>query len=82
MSLADLRRTLDHEQETALNARRQRLEAQHEAYVGSHPELQYILHDITQAVLIHKPKDPLTFLQEHVRDMKERKALVAAKKEE
>ena len=73
MSLDDLRRTLDHEQETAFTARRQSLEEQHEAYLGLHPELQYMLHDMTQAVLIHKPEDPLTFLQEHVKVMKEKK---------
>jgi hypothetical protein len=46
------------------------LEKRHEAYVGSHPELQMTLHDLMQSLLFHKPDDALGFIQKHFQDMR------------
>lgn len=82
MSQNDLRSSLDYEQETAFRARRQKLEQTHEKYLAAHPELHYMLHDLTQELLIHKPEDPLLFIQNRIKAMSDRgreKTVEAAK---
>jgi hypothetical protein len=57
----------------AIETRHEELQARNEAYLSTHPELQERLHDMMEAVLFHKPEDPLTFVQEQVKLHREAK---------
>lgn len=48
------------------------LAARHHTYLRSHPELQQALHDLMENILLHKPADPLTFMQEQVHQLREK----------
>ncbi|CUG93600.1 Hypothetical protein, putative [Bodo saltans] len=50
-----------------IETRQEELGARNEEYLKTHPELQERLHDIMEAVLFHKPEDPLAFVQEQVK---------------
>ena len=45
------------------------LERSHEEYLAQNIELRELLHDVLQAVLVHKPEDPIAFIQEYARNM-------------
>lgn len=64
----------DFEGRVAAEERRKELEQRNQAYIRSHPELQQTLHDILESVLIHKPADPMQFIQEHVKAHREKHA--------
>lgn len=46
------------------------LERSHEEYLAQNVEVRELLHDILQAVLVHKPDDPIAFIQGYCRNMK------------
>lgn len=74
VSIADF----DFEGRVLAEERRKELEQRNRDYVTAHPELQQILHDIMEAVLFHKPDDALGFLQDHVRQHREKHENVSA----
>ena len=46
------------------------LERSHEEYLAQNIEVRELLHDVLQAVLVHKPEDPIAFIQDYARKMK------------
>jgi hypothetical protein len=62
--------SFDFEKKSNLYERKKELEAEHTQYVKEHPEVHQILHDLMQALLIHKPEDTLTFMKDHFTAMK------------
>jgi hypothetical protein len=50
-------------------ARQAELQQQHEEYLASHVEYRELLHDLMQAVLVHRPEDPLAFIQSQVQQL-------------
>ena len=59
---------MDHFKEFKLKQRRSDLEQHHDAFVAAHPEILTLLHDAMQAILVHKPDEPLKFMQKYFAD--------------
>lgn len=50
-----------------IETRSEELASRNQAYLDAHPELQERMHDMMEAVLFHKPQNPLAFIQEQVK---------------
>jgi hypothetical protein len=62
--------SLDDFQRAEAQLRTTTLSRSHEEYIAQHVELRELLHDVLQAVLVHKPADPIAFIQSHATKLK------------
>lgn len=62
--------TLDEFQRVEAQLRTTTLSRSHEEYLAQNIEVRELLHDVLQAVLVHKPEDPIGFIQTYCRNMK------------
>ena len=62
--------TLDEFQRAEAQVRTTTLSRSHEEYLAKNVELRELLHDVMQAVLVHKPEDPIAFIQGYCAKLK------------
>lgn len=64
---------LDFRGRAEYDVRRREILASHEAYLREHVEYREVLHECMQALLVHKPSDPLHFVKQYFTDHRERR---------
>jgi len=64
---------LDFQSQHAATLRAEELEKSHGEYMAFHTEYREVLHEFTQALLIHKPDDTLAFMKQYFVDHREKR---------
>ena len=64
---------LDFQAQHAATLRTTELEKSHAEYMAFHTEYREVMHEFTQALLIHKPEDALAFMKTYFSDHREKR---------
>ena len=64
---------LDFQSQHAATLRAAELEKSHEEYMAFNTEYREVMHEFTQALLIHKPDDALAFMRQYFNDHREKR---------
>jgi prolyl-tRNA editing enzyme YbaK/EbsC (Cys-tRNA(Pro) deacylase) len=64
---------LDFQAQHEATLREAELEKSHSEFVAFHTEYREVLHDFMQALLLHKPQDPLAFMSDYFQKHREKR---------